>query len=460
MASHRFSALRSALRGAVIELGDPGYDDARILHNAMITTRPAAIAKVTGPEDIAAAIRFARDHDVPLAVRAGGHSVAGHSLVEDGLVIDLRLLKSIVIDTDARTARVGGGVTWGELDKASQVHGLATTGGRVTTTGVAGYTLGGGNGWLDRTFGLAADNLLSVDLVTADGRQVTASATEHPDLFWAVRGSGANFGVATAFTFRLHPVGTVYAGMWLFDAERGDRGPGVTRTYRDLMADAPRTLGGGLLWMYAPPDEMIPAPLRGRLCVAVAFCHVGDAAEGEKLAAPLRAHAPDLDAVGPVPYADFNSSFDDPPGLRNYWTAEYLHGFGDPALDLFVDRSRALPAGTRSMSAIIPAGGAVADIGDDDTPLGNREAPWHLHPFCAWERPEDDDACIGWGRGMRAAFQPFATGGVYLNFVGDEGHERVIAGFGRKKYEKLARIKAAWDPDNVFRRNQNIVPQP
>jgi FAD/FMN-containing dehydrogenase len=453
----RFDALKEKIGGRVIQPSDLDYEEERALFNAMIEKRPAAIAKVTGPEDIAATIRFARDHDVPLAVRSGGHSVAGYSLVEDGLVIDVRPLSSIEVDPDRRVARVGAGVTWGEFDKANQEYGLATTGGRVTTTGVAGYTLHGGNGWCDRTFGLAVDNLLSVDLVTADGRQVTASADENPELFWALRGGGGNFGVATSFTFKLYDVGNVYAGLFLFEADR--IGEEVTRAYRDLMDEAPRELGGGMLWMYAPPEEEIPNHIRNRLCVGMAFCYVGDPMEGERLAEPLRAFKPDLDLVGHVPYAEFNSSLDDPPGLRNYWTADYLKDFGDDALTVFIEHSREVPEGTSIQSAMLPGGGAVRDVGEDETPLTSRDADWHMHPFCLWENPEDDERCIAWARGIRQAMKPFTTGGVYLNFIGDEGQDRVIAAFGEEKYRRLAKIKAEWDPDNIFRSNQNIKPQ-
>jgi FAD/FMN-containing dehydrogenase len=452
----RFERLREALGGEVIEPADPRFEDERAVFNAMVETRPAAIARVTSPADVTAAIRFARDHDLPIAVRSGGHSVAGHSLVEGGLVIDVRPMGSIAVDPSARTVRVGGGASWGAVDAATQEHGLATTGGRVTTTGVAGYTLGGGNGWLDRPFGLAVDNLLSVDLVTADGRQVTASADEHPELFWALRGGGGNFGVATSFMFRLHEVGTVYAGLFLFDAARV--GAEVTRVYRDLMDAAPRALGGGMLWLHAPPEEFVPEHLHGKLCTAIAFCHVGDLAAGEKLAEPLRAFAPDLDAVEPQPYATFNGSLDDPPGLRNYWSAEYLEHWTDEALQVFVDLSFQVPSGTGVQSAMLPWGGAVQDVDDDETPLTGRHANWHAHPFCLWEDPADDERCIGWGRAMRDAMKPFSTGAVYLNFIGDEGEDRVVAAFGAEKYKRLARIKAEWDPDNVFRGNQNIKP--
>ena len=454
----RFSSLQTALKGTVLEPSEPGFEDARVLFNTMITTRPAAIAQVADAADIAAAIRFARDHDLRLSVRSGGHSVAGHSLVENGLVIDTRRLASIEVDPAARTVRVGGGASWGPVDRATQAHGLATTGGRVTTTGVAGYTLGGGNGWLDRTFGLAVDNLLSADFVTADGRQVTASADENPDLFWAIRGGGGNFGVATSFTFRLYPVGTVYAGIWLFIAEHGDRGDRITRTCREVMDAAPDALGGGLLWQRIPPDPAVPSELHHRLCVGVVVCHVGDPVEGERLMAPVRAFKPDLDGVGVVPYADFNGSLDDPPGYRNYWTAEYLRSFDDEVVAVYLDHSRRLPHGTRTSSFIVPAGGAVRAVGDDDTPLTSRQASWHIHPFGIWKDPSQDADCIGWARGIRAAMQPFATGGVYLNFIGNEGEDRVVAAFGRQKYERLARIKASWDPENVFHGNQNIKP--
>jgi FAD/FMN-containing dehydrogenase len=458
MTSRRFTTLRDQLHGDLLLPSDPRFEAARGLFNTMIETRPTAIAEVASPADVIAAIRFARDHDVPLAVRSGGHSVAGHSLVENGLVIDMRRIASIAVDPTARTVRVGGGALWGPVDKAAQVHGLATTGGRVTTTGVAGYTLGGGNGWADRAMGLAVDNLLSVDLVTADGRQVTASRDEHPDLFWALRGGGGNFGVATSLTFRLHEVGNVYGGLWIFTADDGDRGDRITRTYRDVMDAAPRGMGGGIIWQRVPPDPPVPADLHNRLCVLIVVCHVGDPAEGERLMAPIRAFGPDLDGVGVMPYAEFNGSLDDPPGFRHYWSADYVRDFTDEAVEVFVDRSRRLPLETRTMSAIFPAGGAVKDVAEDDTPMTGRSANWHLHPFAAWDGPSRDAECIAWARGSRAAFRPFATGGVYLNFIGNEGQDRVVAGYGRAKYDRLARIKAEWDPDNVFHGNQNIKP--
>lgn len=451
----RFGSLRDRIQGRVVVPSDDDYEQERALFNAMIETRPAAIAKVSSAGDAAAAIRFARENDIPIAVRAGGHSVAGHSLVQDGLVIDVRPLKSIEVDTAALTVRVGSGVTMGEFDAANQARGLATTGGRVTTTGIAGYTLGGGNGWLDRTFGLAVDNLLSVDLVTADGREVTASADENPELFWALRGGGGNFGVATSFTFRLHPLGTVYAGILLFEASKG---ADVLHTYRDLMDASPREAGGGVLYMYAPPEEFVPEHLHDRLVAGVAYLWAGDPVDGERHVEPLRAFKPDLDAVGPVSYAEFNGSLDDPAGLRNYWTAEYLEELTDEALAVFIERSEAMPAGTHIQSALLPWGGAVTDVGDGDTPLTSRHANWHLHPFCVWEEAERDDEVMSWGRGIRDAMKRFATGAVYLNFIGDEGRDRIIAAFGRDKYDRLAKIKAEWDPDNVFHGNQNIKP--
>jgi FAD/FMN-containing dehydrogenase len=433
----------------------PRYDDARALFNAMIDRRPAVIAECATPADVVEALGHARANGYEVAVRAGGHSVAGMSTNDGGLVIDVRPMKAIAIDLGRRVARVGAGVTWGELDRATQEHGLATTGGRVSTTGVAGFTLGGGSGWLERRYGLACDNLVSVDLVTADGREVTASASSHPELFWALHGGGGNFGVATSFELALHPVGPILlAGLLLWP---GDAGPDVVRHYRDLADAAPEALGSAAVLLAGPPEPFVPEHLQGTSCVAVALCWSGEMDEGADVIAPLRALAPEVDLVGPMPYADFNSMIDDPPGKRNYWTADYHDTFPDDAVDVFVKCGMNRPSDF-SQQLLVPWGGAVARVAEDATPMAHRSTSWLTHPFAVWDDPAIDDQAIEWARAFRRDIAHHANGGIYLNFIGNEGQDRVKAAYGEVKYARLQAIKSEWDPENTFRGNQNIVP--
>ena len=323
--------LRAQFNGDVICPDDAAYDEARTLFNSMIDRRPALIAQCRTPDDVTTALRFGRYHELDIAVRSGGHSVAGMSLNDDGLVIDVRPMNAIDVDPAARTARVGAGCTWAELDRATQAHGLATTGGRVSTTGVAGLTLGGGSGWLERKHGLACDNLVSVELVTADGTQVTAGADEHADLFWALHGGGGNFGVVTSLTFQLHPVGPeVFAGLLVYEAEKGRD---LLRLVRSLMCAAPPEFGPAIAYLTVPPEDDLPARLHNQRGVALALCFSGSVEDGERLIQPFRDLRPDADLMGPVRYADFQCSIDDPPGFRNWWTAEYLHDVTDEAID-------------------------------------------------------------------------------------------------------------------------------
>jgi FAD/FMN-containing dehydrogenase len=450
------SALERELAGGLLRPGDAAYEEARTLFNAMIDKRPALIAQCAGPEDVVAALRFGREQAMEIAVRAGGHSVAGASLCDGGLVIDVRPMRSIEVDPAAGTARVGGGCTWADVDRATQEHGLATTGGRVSTTGVAGLTLGGGSGWLERRFGLACDNLISVELVTAEGEVITASPDEHPDLFWALHGGGGNFGVVTALEFRLHPVGPdVVAGLLIYDAERGAE---LLRLVRDVMADAPDEFAPAVGYITVPDDDELPPELHGRLVAALVVCWSGPIEEGASLLAPFRSLGPVADLVGVVPYADFQCSIDDPPGHRNWWTAEYLHVVTDEAIDVIHRHSLDTPSPGPAQSFVVPWGGAVARIGEDDTPMTQRDTTWVVHPFAVWEDAADDERIIGWAKDLRDDIARLASGGVYLNFIGDEGSDRVVAAFGDQKYRRLTSVKAQYDPDNVFRGNQNIKP--
>jgi FAD/FMN-containing dehydrogenase len=414
------------------------------------------VARCAAPDDVAAALAFARRHELPVAVRAGGHSVAGLSLVDDGLVIDVRGMADIRVDPERRVARVGAGATWSALDRATQAHGLATTGGRVSSTGVAGLTLGGGSGWLERKHGLACDNLLAVELVTADGEIVRASAHKHPELFWALRGGGGNFGIATAFEFRLHPLaGDVFAGLALYPAERGRE---LMALYRDVMLSAPEGLSLALVYLTAPAEEDIPEHLHGRLVVAIAGMYAGPVEEGERALSEVRAFGPpEVDFFGPMPYSEFQCMIDDPPGYRNYWTAEHLTDLPAEAIDAIVRRSEELPPGPAQMF-MVSWGGAVAQVTEDDSPLTGRDARFVVHPFGLWEDPADDERMIAWARAFREDLSDFATGAVYLNFVGDEGAARVRAAYSEHSYERLARVKAEWDPDDVFRASGHVPP--
>jgi FAD/FMN-containing dehydrogenase len=431
------------------------YDEARTLFNAMIDKRPAVIAECASAADVRSALELAATENLDVAVRAGGHSVAGLSTNEGGLVIDVRPMKAIEVDANRRTVRVGAGVTWGELDRATQAHGLATTGGRVSTTGVAGFTLGGGSGWTERSFGLACDNLLSVDLVTADGRAITASEKQHADLFWGLHGGGGNFGVATALEFRLHPLGPiVLAGLMLWPAEQADE---VSRYYRDHAFDGPDALGSGLVVLTGPPEPFVPDYLQGKPAIALAVLWAGDPGEGEAFVKGFRDLKPAVDLVGPMPYADFQCMIDDPPGMNNYWTADYHSTFPDKALDVFVRYGLERPS-PLSQQILFPWGGAVSRVAEDATPMANRHSNWLTHPFAVWEDPAQNDANIAWARGFREEIAAFTNGGVYLNFIGDEGEDRVRAAYGEANYSRLSTIKAEYDPDNTFRGNQNIRP--
>ena len=433
----------------------PDYDEKRKLFNAMIDRRPAVIAQCASPGDVAEALQYARDHRLDVAVRAGGHSVAGMSTNEGGLVVDVRPMKTISVDREARTVTVGSGVTWGEFDRATQEHGLATTGGRASTTGVAGFTLGGGSGWLERSFGFACDNLLSVDLVTAGGDRVTASAQENPELFWALHGGGGNFGVATSFTFRLRDLGpTVQAGLMLFP---GAAATEVSRGFRDAALAAPDAVGTALVYLTAPPEPFVPEDMVGKMGVGMAYLYAGDAEEGASYVQPFRDMGPAVDLVGPMGYADFQCMLDDPPGLYNYWSADYHDELPDDALDLFVDSAQRLP-GEHSQQLIARWGGAVGGPAAASTPLLNRSAAWVSHPFGLADTPEGGQEAKAWVKQFRADIAPHTTGGVWLNFIGHEGQERIIAAYGEENYKRLSRVKREFDPENTFRGNQNILP--
>jgi FAD/FMN-containing dehydrogenase len=447
-------SLRATFSGTLLTADDPAYEDARAVFNSAIETRPAVIAQCESTADVQEALAFARRAGMPVAVRSGGHSVAGASLVQDGLVLDLRRMNAVSIAPDARSAVVGGGATWGEFDRVAQRAGAATTGGRVSTTGVGGLTLGGGSGWIERKCGLACDNLLAVDLVLADGTTVTASETEHPDLFWALHGGGGNFGVATSFTFRLHALPEFSIALMLWPAEDGEA---ATLAYRDFAETAPEEAGGAALYITGPPEDFVPAELVGKPCSGILVTYMGNAEELQSLIAPLTALEPRALVLTDIPYADLQSMLDDPPGFRNYWSAEYLRSLPDEAVRAFCAAADLMITPSPSQHILLPWGGEVARHADD-WPMANRDTPWVAHPLGLWENPADDQRARDWAHHLRDVLAPWTTGAVYLNFIGDEGADRVVAGYGRQNYDRLAAIKAEYDPGNTFNRWHNIVP--
>ncbi|GAA3022454.1 FAD-binding oxidoreductase [Kitasatospora albolonga] len=445
--------LRAGFAGEVITPDGAGYDEARTVFNSMIDRHPRVIAQCEGPADVAAAIAFGRENGLEIAVRAGGHAVTGAS-VNDGLVVDLRRMNSVVVDPEEGTVRVGGGAVMADLDRATQPYGLATTGGRDSSTGVAGLTLGGGSGWLERKYGLACDNLLAVTLVTAEGELVTADEDRHPELFWALHGGGGNFGVATQLTFKLHELPNFTMAMLLWPPEAG---PTVLRRYTEYMAAAPDEVGGGFVYLTGPPEPFVPEQLVGKLTVAVLLTYTGGEAAAREVFAPMLADGHAGEMIAELPYADVQCMLDDPPGERNYWSAEYLSEFPGQAADLFCARAPEMICPSASIHVVFPMGGAVAR-GAGDHPVPWRVAPWAVHPFGVWEDPADDARGAAWVHAVRDDMKPWSIGAVYLNFIGDEGPDRVAAGLGTGNARRLAAVKSAYDPENVFHLNHNIVP--
>lgn len=447
-------SLGAGFAGTVLADGEEGYEEARSIFNSMIERRPAAIAQCESVEDVRAALAFARERELEVAVRGGGHSVAGACLAEGGLTIDLRRMKAAEVDPTAATITVGGGACWADFDRACQPHGLAATGGRVSTTGVAGLALGGGSGWVERRFGLACDSLAAVELVTADGRAVRAAEDENPELFWALHGGGGNFGIATELTFRLHPLPAFSMALMAWPA---DAGPQVARAYRDLFESAPEEAGGFLAYVTGPPEDFIPLSLHDELIVLVLVTYTGPEADARDVVAPLLALEPAGVAIAETPYAELQSGFDDPPGFRNYWSAEYLNELPDAAIDVFCAKAEEIIVPSPTQHIIFPWGGAVAR-GAANSPLATRDSPWVVHPLTMWEDPADDERAIRWTRELCAAVRPWATGATYLNFVGDEGEDRIVSGYGEENYRRLAAVKAEYDPDNTFHLHHPIHP--
>ena len=444
--------------GQLLHSSDAGYDEARQVFNGMIDRRPAVIARCAGADDVVKAVNLARENNLPLSVYGGGHGVTGSAVVDAGICVDLRGMNRIDVDPEARTARAEGGLTWGELDAATQEHGLAVTGGRVSDTGIGGLTLGSGSGWLERKLGFVCDNLIAAEVVTADGRKVTASDDENAELFWGLRGGGGNFGVVTAFHLRLHPIGPiVLGGMLMYPAQMATD---LVRFYRDFVTGAPDEVGTGLAFISAPPLDFVPEPVRGKPVVGVVVCYAGSPEQGEEAMRPLREFGPPaIDMVQPMPYVAVQQLLDPPnqKGMQNYWTADFLAELPDEAVDVLVEHATN-PVSPLTQIILVPGGGAIARVDDEAMALGQRAAPWNIHYLSMWPDPADTEQNIAYTRGIATAMKPWTTGGAYLNFIGDEGSGRVEAAFGTEKYTRLQALKDEWDPENLFRHNQNIPP--
>ena len=436
---------------------DPGYDDARAVHNGMIDRHPAMLVRCTSAEDVARCIVFGRDQGVPIAVRCGGHNGAGLGVVDDGLVIDLAGLADVVVDAENGRVRVGGGCTWAQVDQATSEYGRATPSGIISTTGVGGLTLGGGLGHLTRRFGLTIDSLVGADVVLADGSQIHASADEHPDLFWALRGGGGNFGVVTSFEFLTHPIGAaVMAGPTFWPIEQT---PEVMRFYREFLPAAPRAVNGFFAAMTVPPVDLFPAELHMRKVAAIMWCIVGSEEEATRLLAPVHdVGTPLLHGVGAVPHPILQSLFDGlyTKGLQCYWRADFVNELSDELIERHLEWGQKLPS-MHSTMHLYPIDGAAHDIGSADTAFSYRDAQWAEVIFGVDPDPANADAIRDWCVGYWDATHPYSAGGAYVNFMMEEGQERVQATY-RDNYDRLARVKAQYDPENVFQVNQNIRP--
>ena len=449
--------LGTGLRGRLLTPGSEEYDQARTIWNAMIDRRPALVVRCHDPKDVVQAVRFASRHDLVLAIRAGGHNIAGNAVCDGGLMIDLSQMTSVEVDAGARIARVQAGATLGDFDSATQAFGLATPLGINSTTGVAGLTLGGGFGWLSRSLGLSIDNLLSVDIVTAAGELVEASESANPDLFWAVRGGGGNFGVVTSFEFRLHPVGPeVLSGLVVhpLGAARD-----VLRFYRDFLKSAPEEFACWFVMRKAPPLPFLAPEWHGKEILALAMCYNGPIADGERIAKPLRSFGqPIADVVAPHPYTAWQTILDPllAAGARNYWKSHDFRELSDGLIDVLLNAAARIPD-PQTEIAFAQVGGAVSRVPADRTAYGHRDAQFVMNVHGRWAEASKDRDCIGWARGLFEAAAPFATGAVYVNFMTQDETDRVRAAYGAN-YDRLAALKQEYDPSNLFRMNQNIKP--
>lgn len=450
------AGLRSSLRGELILPDDAEYETARRVWNGMIDKRPSLIVRCVGVADVMRAVDFAREHELRLAVRGGGHNVSGNATCDGGMVIDLGKMRGVRVDPARRVLRAEPGCRWRDVDDEAWVHGLATPGGAVSDTGIAGLTLGGGVGWLSRRFGLACDNLLSVDLVTSNGRFLTVSAEEHPELFWGVRGGGGNFGIVTSFEYALHPVARVVAGLVLYPL---DQAQSVVRFHREFAANAPEDLTTLLVFTVATPTPTLPPELWGVPVIGMMFCCSGSAQQEDAVLGPIRRFGtPLFSQIEPTPYPQLQRMLDagSPAGLRNYWKAGFLNGLDDDAVATIVEHCH---RGTMPgiMLEIFQFDGATNRMAPNATAFAHRSAKFDFTAVAKWSDPAQDERYITWARDFYEAMRPHMSGGVYVNYLGVEGEERVRAAYGAN-YERLVALKAQYDPTNLFRLNQNIAP--
>ncbi len=454
-----YDDLSAFLRGDLIMPGDPGYDEARAVYNAMIDKHPAAIARCRDVADVVSCVRFGREHGIELAVRGGGHNAAGLGVADDALVVDLSLLRSTTVNPDARTVRVDGGCTWGDVDHATVAFGMATPSGFLASTGVGGLTLGGGIGYLSRRFGLTVDNLLSADVVLADGSFVTASPTSHSDLFWALRGGGGNFGIVTSFTFRCHDIGaagTIIGGPVLYDiADTAD----VMRWYRELLPSLPEELSGWIALLTIPPAPPFPEELWGRKACGIVWCYTGAHDRADDVLEPVRTFgSPLLVGIQPMPFSVLQSAFDAlyPAGLQWYWRADFFNQISDAAIDVHTKYGARLPTGHSTMH-MYPIDGAASRVADDATAFAYRDGGWAGVIVGVDPDPANADLISRWAKDYWTELHPTSAGGGYVNFLMDEGQDRIKASY-RANYDRLAHVKARYDPDNTLHVNQNIRP--
>ncbi|MFC1634795.1 FAD-binding oxidoreductase [Planctomycetota bacterium] len=451
------SEFRQSLRGELIQPSDKDYDRARKVYNAMIDRRPGLIARCADVADVITAVNFGRRNNLLVAVRGGGHNAGGLGVCNNGLVIDLSLIKYTRVDPVARTVRVGGGCTWGDVDHATHPFGLAVPTGVISTTGVGGLALGGGLGHLTRKCGLTIDNILAADIVLADGSFVTASAEENEDLYWAIRGGGGNFGIVTSFLFRSHPIHTDYAGPMLWEVEEAAE---VMKWYREYITTATEDINGFFAFLSVPPAPHFPEHLHGKTMCGIVWCYVGDLDKAEEVFEPIRSFkTPALDLVGPMPHPALQTAFDPiyPPGHQWYWKADFVNELSDEAIALYVEHGSALPT-PQSTIHLYPINGAAHRVGNSDTPWAYRDATWAQVIVGVDPNPANNDRIIAWAKECWEALHPYSAGGAYVNFMMDEGEDRVKATY-RHNYQRLAEIKNKYDPTNLFRVNQNIKPQ-
>jgi FAD/FMN-containing dehydrogenase len=456
MGTSTLEQLRARVRGQVITPDDADYEEARKVYNAMIDRRPRVVVRCTSTNDVAATVDFARENGLDLAVRGGSHSVPGFGTVDDGVVADLSPMSDVTVDPSKRTARAQGGVTWGIFNDATNAHGLATTGGIISTTGIGGLTLGGGIGYLSRGFGLSCDNLLSAEVVTADGRTIKASERENEDLFWALRGGGGNFGVVTSFEYQLHPVKDIYGGPMLFEL---DDARALLEWYRDFIATAPEEFGGFPGWQIAPPLPFIPESRHGDTFAVFVSCWAGPIEKGEGIVKPIRDVAPVVaEHVGPMPYPAINSAFDAllPPGLQQYWKANFLKDLSDGQINAQIEWGPKVPT-MNSTGHIYPINGACHRVAPDATAFAYRDANFATVIAGAWPDPADNKANTKWVRDFSDASAQYAEEGGYINFMAEDDQDRIKANY-KGNYERLREVKRKFDPGNLFHVNQNIKP--